>query len=73
MGNAAELAAILLPVVAVLMTVAIVAIVFWYKARRIQLELQRSLKMHEFEHQKRLKELELEIEKTKAQNPDRVV
>jgi len=33
------------------------------------MELQENLRIREFEHVQRLKELELEIEKTKAQCP----
>ena len=73
MQDVSGLVTMLIPVVAILMPVAIVGIVFWYKARKMQLELQQSLRMREFEHQQRLKELELEIEKTKARNPERVV
>ena len=73
MHDAAGLVTMLIPVVAILMPVAIVGIVFWFKARKMQLELHQSLRLREFEHQQRLKELELEIEKTKARNPERVV
>jgi hypothetical protein len=73
MHDAAGLVTMLIPVVAILMPVAIVGIVFWFKARKMQMELHQSLRLREFEHQQRLKELELEIEKTKARNPERVV
>lgn len=73
MRDAAGVVTMLIPVVAILMPVAIVGIVFWYKARKMQMELHQSLRLREFEHQQRLKELELEIEKAKARNPERVV
>jgi hypothetical protein len=73
MRDVAGLVTMFIPVVAILMPVAIVGIVFWFKARKMQLELHQSLRLREFEHQQRLKELELEIEKTKARNPERVV
>lgn len=56
----------LVPIAAILMPVGIVAVVFWYKARQRELELQETLRLREFEHMQRLKELELEIEKIKA-------
>lgn len=56
----------LIPIVAILMPLGIVAIVFWYKARQREMELQESLRLREFEHLQRLKELELQIEKLKS-------
>ncbi len=73
MYNVTGLISVLLPVVAILMPVGIVGIVFWFKARKMQLELHQSLRLREFEHQQRLKELELEIEKARARNPEKVV
>lgn len=73
MYNVTGLISVLIPVVAILMPVAIVGIVFWFKARKMQLELHQSLRLREFEHQQRLKELELEIEKARAGNPEKVV
>jgi len=69
MENLPGLIAVLIPVAAILMPVGILWIVFWYKARRREMELQESLRVLEFQHIQRLKELELEIEKTKAQSP----
>lgn len=63
------LLAVLLPLAAVLMPIGIVWIVFWYKARQREMDLQESLRLREFEHLQRLKELELEIERTRAQGP----
>ncbi|MEJ2006752.1 MAG: hypothetical protein P8Z30_01115 [Acidobacteriota bacterium] len=56
----------LIPVAAILMPIAIIGIIFWYKARQRELEFHESLRIREFQHVQRLKELELEIEKTKA-------
>ena len=67
MQNLPGLIAVLMPVAVILMPIAIVWIVFWYKARRRELELHESLRIREFEHVQRLKELELEIEKTRSQ------
>lgn len=62
---------VMIPLAAILMPVGVVAIVFWYKARRRELDLQESLRLREFEHLQRLKELELEIEKMKARSSER--
>jgi len=61
---------VMIPLVAILMPIGIVGIVFWYKARRREMELHESLRLREFEHLQRLKELELEIEKMKAHGSD---
>ena len=49
-----------------LMVVAIVAIVFWSKARERELAAHREMRLQEMEHQRRMKELEVELEKAKA-------
>jgi hypothetical protein len=69
MENLSGLVAVLLPVSAILTPIAIVWIVFWYKARQREMELEESLRLREFEHLQRLKELELEIEKTRVRDP----
>jgi len=69
MENLPSTVALLLPVLAILMPIAIVWIVFWYKARQRELDLQENLRLREFEHLQRLKELELEIEKARARDP----
>ncbi|TAM83182.1 MAG: hypothetical protein EPN47_06175 [Acidobacteria bacterium] len=69
MENLPGLVAVLLPVSVVLMPIAILWIVFWFKARQREMELQENLRLREFEHLQRLKELELEIEKTRARDP----
>lgn len=56
----------LIPIAGMLMVVAVVGIIFWYKAREKELQFHQDLRMREMENQKRLKELELEIEKVKA-------
>jgi len=48
------------------MTVAIVGIVFWYKARERELQVHQEMRLKEMEHQRRMKELELEIERNRA-------
>jgi hypothetical protein len=71
MENLPGTIAVLLPVLALLMPITIVWIVFWYKARQRELELQENLRLREFEHLQRLKELELEIEKARARDPQK--
>ena len=56
----------LIPIAGMAMVVAIVGIVFWFKARQKELEFHQDLRIREMEHQRRMKELELEMEKTKA-------
>ena len=58
--------AMLIPLVAVAMPLGIVAIVFWYKARDKELQIQREMRIREIEHQQRMRELEVEREKAKA-------
>ena len=59
--------ALLIPIAAVLMPVLIVGIVFWYKAREKELQYHQDLRMREMEHQKKMMEMQIELEKTKAQ------
>ena len=63
MKNLVGFISVLIPVAGILMPIGIVGIIFWYKARQRELDLQESLRLREFEHLQRLKELELEIEK----------
>jgi len=57
---------LLIPIVAIVMPLGIVAIVFWYKARATELQFHQDLRIREMEHQRKLKELELEMEKEKS-------
>ena len=56
----------LIPIAGMAMVVAIVGIVFWFKARQKELEFHQDLRIREMEHQRKMKELELELEKAKA-------
>jgi len=47
------------------MIVAIVGIVFWYKGREKELQVHQDMRIREMEHQRKMKELELEVEKEK--------
>jgi hypothetical protein len=49
------------------MVVAIVAIVHWFKARDKELQYHQDLRIREMEHQIKMKQLEIELEKAKAQ------
>jgi len=51
---------------ALVTVVAIVGIVFWYKARDKELQVQREMRTREMEHQQKMRELEVELEKAKA-------
>ena len=59
-----------IPIVAVIfgtaMIVAIVAIVHWFKARDKELQYHQELRIREMEHQRKMKELEIEMEKAKG-------
>lgn len=61
----------MLPVFAILMPIGIVWIVFWYKAHQREMEMQENLRIREIEHVQRLKELELEIERTRAHSAEK--
>ena len=50
---------------ALVMSVAIVGIVFWYKAHEKDLQVHQDMRIREMEHQRKMKELELELEKEK--------
>ncbi len=71
MENLPGVIALLIIVAAILTPIAIVWIVFWYKARQREMEMHESLKMREFEHLQRLRELDLEIERTKARGSEK--
>ena len=49
-----------------LMVVAIVGIVYWFKARDKELQYHQDLRIREMDHQRKMKELEVELEKAKA-------
>ncbi len=59
----------LIPIAGMLMVLGIIAIVFWYRAREKELQFHQDLRIREMEHQRKMKELELEVEKTRQKNP----
>ena len=50
------------------MIVAIVAIVHWFKARDKELQYHQDLRIREMEHQRKMKELEVELEKARQKS-----
>ena len=62
---------LLIPIVAIMMPVLIVGIVFWYKARDRELQAHQELQIRQMEHERKMKEMEIEkakidLEKAKA-------
>jgi hypothetical protein len=55
----------LIPIAGILMVLGIVAIVFWFRTREKELQYHQDLRLREMEHLQKMKQLELEIEKTK--------
>jgi hypothetical protein len=60
------------------MIVAIVGIVFWYKGRERELQVHQEMQMRQMDHDRRMKELELErakveLEKSKVEQTRSVV
>jgi hypothetical protein len=55
----------LIPIAAMLMVVAIIAIIFWHRSREKELRYHQDLRIREMEHLQKMKQLELEIEKAK--------
>ena len=58
----------LIPIAGMLMVLGIVAIVFWSKARAKELQYHQDLRIREMEHQAKMKQLEVELEKTKQKS-----
>jgi hypothetical protein len=49
-----------------LTAVCAVAIVSWYRSRYKELQLQGEMRIREMDHQQKMRELEVELEKAKA-------
>ena len=62
-------APVLICIFAFLLVFAIVAVTLWYKARVRELAAHQDLRVREMEHQRNLKQLELEIERVRAGQP----
>jgi hypothetical protein len=58
----------LIPIAGMLMVLGIVAIVFWSKARTKELQFHQDLRIREMEHQAKMKQLEIDLEKAKGRN-----
>jgi len=56
---------LVIPLAGMLMVLGIVAIIFWFKGREKELRYHQELRIREMEHLQKMKQLELEIEKTK--------
>ena len=57
---------LLIPFAGMLTAIVIVWAVVWHKAHEKELQFHQDLRLKEMEHQRRMKELELEVEKVKA-------
>jgi predicted GIY-YIG superfamily endonuclease len=66
MWHVPEIAPVLAICALGLTTVGVVAIVYWYKARDKELQIQREMRIREMEHQQKMRELEVEREKARA-------
>jgi hypothetical protein len=64
---------VLIPIVGILLPVFIVGIVFWFKSHEKDLQFHQEMRIREMEHQRKMKELDVELEKTKAQQGRREV
>ncbi|MDR3674099.1 MAG: hypothetical protein P4N24_01325 [Acidobacteriota bacterium] len=59
----------LVGVVASMVTaIAIVGTVYWHKTRTKELQFHQDLRIREMEHQRKIKELEVEMERIKARS-----
>jgi hypothetical protein len=58
----------LIPFAGMLMVIGIVGIVFWFKGREKELVFHQDLRVREMEHQRKMKELEVELEKARQRN-----
>ena len=67
-----EINPLLIPIVALVsgtaMVVAIVGIVHWYKGRDKELQYHKDLRIRDMEHQVKMKQLEIDLEKARQKN-----
>lgn len=73
-----EMNPFLIPIVGTIagcaMIVIIIAIVFWNRTRMKELDIHREMRLREMEHERNLKQVELDIEKLRAtRSQDRAV
>ncbi len=57
---------LIIPFAAFLMTIFIVAIVFWHKSREKELRYHQEMRAREMEHELKMKQLEVEKEKLRT-------
>jgi len=55
-----------IPIAGMLLALGIVAIVFWHRTRMKELQYHQDLRLREMEHQAKMKQLEIELEKAKS-------
>ena len=60
-----EIPAELIPIAGMAMSLAIVGIVFWHKTRMKELQFHQDLRLREMEHQTKMKQLEIDLERAK--------
>ena len=77
MNDLTSISPMLIPIAGIVfgtvMVAAVVGIVFWFKAREKELQVHQEMRLREMDHQLKMKQLELEIEKTRSQRiPERV-
>ena len=72
MENSIPIFPFLIPIVGIIfgtvMVVAIVGIVHWSKMRDKELQYHQDLRIREMEHQAKMKQLEIELEKAKGRS-----
>jgi FtsZ-interacting cell division protein ZipA len=68
---------LLIPVVAivmgVIMIIAVVALAVWHETRKKELQVHQDMRMREMEHQRKMKELEIDLEKSKVRQVSETV
>ncbi len=50
----------LIPLAGIILIIAIVGMAFWHKVRETELQVHQDMRIREMEHQRKMKELELE-------------
>ena len=64
-GSKMDIPEVIVPLAGMLMVLGIIGIVFWFKGREKELHCHQDLRIREMEHLQKMKQLELEIERTK--------
>ncbi len=61
-----EIFRLLREMVPAVVVVAIVGVFYWHKTREKELQVHQDMRIREMDHQRKMKELEVELEKAKA-------